>query len=226
MTMDFLIENGVLNEYRGPGGDISIPAGVTGIGNEAFKQCESLTGVTLPEGVTDIGERAFYRCKKLRSVTLPEGVTDIGKWAFGFCKSLKSIQLPEGVTRIGGWAFCFCTGLNRVSLPESLRSIGPMAFNGCPGLTGITLPFISSGGSSLVVSFMLMSLLLCISGNISWKGQSSEEIEFFEKSTDCAKRIFASGHRHVRGLVPDLRPGAGSLPGGRPAKSRSKAGGV
>ena len=95
----------------------------------------------------------------------------------------------------------------------------------CP-LTGITLPFISSGGSSLVVSFMLMSLLLCISGNISWKGQSSEEIEFFEKSTNCAKRVFAFGHRHVRGLVPDIRSGARSLTGSGSAKSRSKAGGV
>ena len=95
----------------------------------------------------------------------------------------------------------------------------------CP-LTGITLPFISSGGSSLVVSFMLMSLLLCISGNISWKGQSSEEIEFFEKSTNCAKRVFTYGHRYVCGLVPDIRIGTGSISGGRRTKRRSKAGGV
>lgn len=95
----------------------------------------------------------------------------------------------------------------------------------CP-LTGITLPFISSGGSSLVVSFTLMSILLCISGNISWKGQNSEEIEFFEKGTNGAKRVFAFGHRHVRRLIPDLRSGSGGISGGRPAKSPGKAGGV
>ncbi|MBR2716334.1 MAG: leucine-rich repeat protein, partial [Oscillospiraceae bacterium] len=52
---DFVIENGVLKEYTGPGGDVTIPAGVTSIGYIAFWGCSSLTSVTIPEGVTDIG---------------------------------------------------------------------------------------------------------------------------------------------------------------------------
>ena len=39
----------------------------------------------------------------------------------------------------------------------------------CP-LTGITLPFISSGGSSLVICFAMTAVLIAVSGNITWKG--------------------------------------------------------
>ena len=41
---DFVIENGVLKEYTGKGGDVVIPDGVTSIGLDAFKDCgEPLT---------------------------------------------------------------------------------------------------------------------------------------------------------------------------------------
>ena len=39
----------------------------------------------------------------------------------------------------------------------------------CP-LTGITLPFISSGGSSLVICSAMTAVLAAVSGNITWKG--------------------------------------------------------
>ena len=39
----------------------------------------------------------------------------------------------------------------------------------CP-LTGITLPFISSGGSSLVVCSAMTAVIIAVSGNIPWKG--------------------------------------------------------
>ena len=40
---DFVIENGVLKEYKGKGGDIVIPEGVTEIGKEAFYNCDTIT---------------------------------------------------------------------------------------------------------------------------------------------------------------------------------------
>ncbi len=33
---DFVIKEGVLDKYKGPGGDVVIPEGVTEIGNRAF----------------------------------------------------------------------------------------------------------------------------------------------------------------------------------------------
>ena len=66
----------------------SIPAGVTAIGEGAFKDCSSLTSITIPEGVTDIGTAAFRDCSSLTSITIPEGVTDIGGSAFEGCTNL------------------------------------------------------------------------------------------------------------------------------------------
>ena len=40
---DFVIENGVLEKYKGPGGDVTIPEGVTEIGSSAFDGCKKLT---------------------------------------------------------------------------------------------------------------------------------------------------------------------------------------
>ena len=58
-------ENGVLTDYKGSGGDIVIPEGVTSIGWGAFDGCSNLTSITIPEGVTSIGESAFCGCSNL-----------------------------------------------------------------------------------------------------------------------------------------------------------------
>ena len=42
-NQDFVIENGVLTKYNGPGGDVTIPEGVKEIGWSAFKDCKKLT---------------------------------------------------------------------------------------------------------------------------------------------------------------------------------------
>ena len=64
---DFVIENGVLKEYKGPGGDVAIPDGVTEIGRCAFFRCGSLKHLTIPNSVTSIGEFAFSGCERLIS---------------------------------------------------------------------------------------------------------------------------------------------------------------
>ena len=70
-TSDFLIENGVLKKYTGPGGDVVIPEGVIAIGNSAFSDCKSLTSVTIPDGVREINSYAFSGCTSLAGVTIP-----------------------------------------------------------------------------------------------------------------------------------------------------------
>ncbi len=62
---DFVIENGVLQKYNGPGGDVTIPAGVKEIGESAFEDCTGLTSVTIPESVTEIGYNVFTNCRRL-----------------------------------------------------------------------------------------------------------------------------------------------------------------
>jgi hypothetical protein len=61
---------------------------VTSLGDYAFWNCTSLTGVTLPNGITNVGEEAFEGCTGLTSVTIPNSVTSIGEYAFAGCSGL------------------------------------------------------------------------------------------------------------------------------------------
>ncbi|MBE6363194.1 MAG: hypothetical protein E7054_06025 [Lentisphaerae bacterium] len=72
-----------------------IPPGVTTIGDRAFYDCNSLTGITIPDSVTTISDMAFDGCEKLTSVTLPDSVTTIGIGAFSDCRSLTSITISR-----------------------------------------------------------------------------------------------------------------------------------
>ena len=137
---DFEIENGVLVKYRGKGGDVTVPAGVTSIGAFAFNQCGSLTGVSIPGSVTSIGEHAFNRCGSLTGLTLPASVTAIGGGAFEGCSGLADIALPAGLMEIGNSAFSGCSSLTGITLPAGVKSIGAWAFAECSGITAVTIP--------------------------------------------------------------------------------------
>ncbi|MBR4846047.1 MAG: leucine-rich repeat domain-containing protein, partial [Bacteroidaceae bacterium] len=114
---------------------ITLPEGVTSIGNRAFEYCSSLTAITIPEGVTSIGSGAFEYCSSLTTINIPEGVTCIGGEAFAYCSSITSVTIPENslLTNIGVWAFYECSSLTSITIPESVASIGFRAFNGCSG---------------------------------------------------------------------------------------------
>ena len=137
---DFEIENGVLIKYRGSGGDVAVPDGVTSIGDEAFRDCSSLVSIELPESVTSIGYRAFDKCRSLANIKLPAGLTSIGKRAFNRCSSLVSIELPVRLTSIEYETFKYCSSLASIELPKNVTSIGDSAFSGCFSLASIVLP--------------------------------------------------------------------------------------
>jgi hypothetical protein len=102
----------------GEGTRLTIPAGVTCIGDGAFGLCDRLTDVIIPDGVTGIRDMAFNRCERLESVMIPEDVTTIGAWVFQFCDRLASVTIPASVTRIGPWAFAECKALTKVTFAE------------------------------------------------------------------------------------------------------------
>ena len=133
---DFVIENGVLKKYVGPGGDVILPEGITEVGKNAFIWCINLLSVTIPGSIKAIGDCAFRGCSKLAKVKQFAGIQTIGSEAFADCKSLYEITLPEGLAQIGDGAFKNCTSLQSISFPNSLVDIGNYAFRNCVQLAG------------------------------------------------------------------------------------------
>ena len=120
------------------GGEYNIQfAWAEGIPSRAFDGCNSLESVTLPDGLTSIGNQVFSNCANLESITLPDGLTSIGDSAFYRCIKLKSIILPDSLTSIGHGVFSDCSSLASITLPDGLTSIGNGAFNGCSGLKDV-----------------------------------------------------------------------------------------
>ena len=118
---------------------VTLPDGLTTIGDLAFSGCSSLTSITIPNSVTSIGGGAFRVCSRLTSITIPNSLTSIGYSAFNGCSKLTSITIPNSVTSIGSNAFRYCSSLTSITIPNSVTSIGGGAFAECSSLTSVTL---------------------------------------------------------------------------------------
>ena len=94
---DFVIENGVVKQYTGPGGDVMVPSGVTAIGEKAFQGNNSLRRVVIPEGVTRIEDNAFVDCRLMQVICLPKSLSEAGEHAFWRCCRLSYIVHPPAV---------------------------------------------------------------------------------------------------------------------------------
>ncbi len=61
--------------------------------------------VSLPSGLTSIGDSMFYQASKLPAIELGSGITEIGANAFNGCSSLESITMVGSQPTVGAWAF-------------------------------------------------------------------------------------------------------------------------
>ena len=131
---------------------ITIPGGVTSIGDSAFSWCENLTTITIPDSVTSIGDNAFEGCENLTTITIPSSVTSIGICVFNGCLKLRAINVDESndkYSSLDGVLFdknkktllVYPGGKSSVyKIPEGVTSIGEGAFSDCENLTTITIP--------------------------------------------------------------------------------------
>ncbi len=79
-----------------------------------FRGCSGLTSVTLPDGVTSVGDSVFKGCIRLTNITLPDGMVSIGDRAFQD-SGLTSITLPDSMSSIGDETFGGCSGLTSIT---------------------------------------------------------------------------------------------------------------
>ena len=75
-------------EYADSINTVIVSTDVSGIGNDAFREYESIVNVELPENLEYIGKSAFKGCVNLDSVYLSGSVNDIGDNAFANCSNL------------------------------------------------------------------------------------------------------------------------------------------
>ena len=132
---------------------ITIPNGVTTIGDGAFSSCANLASVTIGDGVKSIGEGAFEECSNLTSVN----ITDVAAWCdisfdgqfanpFTYANNLyvngelvADLVIPDGVTTIGDYAFYNIDCLTSITIPNSVTTIGHYAFSSCGNLASVTI---------------------------------------------------------------------------------------
>ena len=135
---EFTVKDGVLTEYRGRGGAVRIPDGVTRIGDSVFFDNDTVTSVSLPSSVKAIGKRTFSCCDSLRSVSFNKGLTTIGESAFER-SGLTTLQLPSTLTALGGWAFSGCESLRSAKIWGKMEVVGSYAFDSCTLLESVTM---------------------------------------------------------------------------------------
>ena len=99
--------------------------------------CDEIKTVIIGAGVTELGQGAFRNCKNIQKVTMGEDVQTIGMVAFSNCIGLTDIQIPESVASIGQEAFFNCTGLTSIYIPAAVDDIHDAVFAGCCNLTKI-----------------------------------------------------------------------------------------
>ena len=130
--------NGVLIIY-GSGDMSDYPNGVA----PWHSYTSQILKISLPQGLTSIGDFAFYGCTNATgALAIPQGVTSIGASAFQGCTGLTgSLCLPSSLETLKTAAFQGCTGFTgSLNLPVSIQSMGPNVFEGCIGITSVQIP--------------------------------------------------------------------------------------
>ena len=135
-----------LYAWIGASGDITVPDGLTAIGNNFFSNNKNITSVIIPDSVESVSDNAFVNCTNLTSVVFPKKLKSGEFYSeyhdstfeneyislnFSGCENLTSVVLPTNISFVD---FSGCKKLEKVVLPAS--SIG-VSVKECANLKSI-----------------------------------------------------------------------------------------
>lgn len=116
--------------------DVTIPASVETIMNNAFDGCNKITALHFAEGLRELGEAAFQQVA-VTSLALPSTVVTIGGNAFMQAKSLTNIVIPDRVDSIGTYAFYNNTTATDVTIGRNVRYMAQTVFGRDDAITNV-----------------------------------------------------------------------------------------
>ncbi|MBR2114185.1 MAG: leucine-rich repeat protein [Prevotella sp.] len=107
---------------------ITLPAGLTTLGNGAIASCDSLETIIFPKGcqLTTMGSEVFSYNKSLVSINIEECtlLTALpNSWLYS-CPCVKSLTIPASVTEFGSWMFYYTDNI------ETITFLAPSVPNG------------------------------------------------------------------------------------------------
>ena len=163
----FIIEDGVLTDYTGSGGDIVIPKGVTKIGKDAYYSSvvghlvyeavfgNNVTSITIPKSVNEIvyssnymvlyaGEpwktawNPFAGCENLKRIIVEEGNSNF-KAIDGILYE-KNKDSESGAETLSLFVCPRSIEKEDIVVPSNVVEIKAGAFKGCKGIKTVSLP--------------------------------------------------------------------------------------
>ena len=139
----FIIEDGVLTGYTGPGGDVVIPEGVISVDSWAFRDCKNIVRMCLPKSFTG----GYYPldfldyCENLEWIDVAEGNMKYQS-INGFLCSVpyKENEFIEDAKNVVRLEYCPSGKTGDISIPEGVTRVYNGEFTNCKKITSITIP--------------------------------------------------------------------------------------
>lgn len=134
--------------------EVILADGIETVGEGAFRHVRA-TSLTLPAGLTEIGDSAFQYCRSLAQVQWPtEGtLRRIGQDAFVYCSSLTELFLTGNGLTIGTSAFSY-NGIVELTLGVGVTELSEYAFFECYDLESV---YVGDGVTVLETSALPLS---------------------------------------------------------------------
>ena len=154
---------------------------------ETFYDCSNLKTATLKD-VTGIGIQAFYDCEKLSGIALPNTVASLGASCFSGCASLGYAEIGSGIRELPDACFSGCAALTDMVIPATVERIADGVFQGCTSLAYVTLCdrdtelALGSNGSEPMFADCPLNTVY-IGGDITYPTESSKGYSPFYRNT-------------------------------------------